>query len=79
MAHASSTSRWFWPDLRAVAEIQRMTVKQRKRCAVCQLFHARNDKETIATWRTNLNRILYVFNVSFIVLCAAIINHPSQD
>ena len=27
------------------------------------MFHAKNDKETIATWRSDLNRILHVFNV----------------
>ena len=27
------------------------------------MFHAKNDKETIATWRLDLNRILHVFNV----------------
>jgi len=27
------------------------------------MFHAKDDKETIATWRLDLNRILDVFNV----------------
>jgi len=27
------------------------------------MFHAKNDKETIATWRSDLNRIINVFNV----------------
>ena len=34
-----------------------------KRNAIARLFHAKNDKETIATWRLDLNRILHVFNV----------------
>ena len=31
---------------------------------VCQYFHARNDKEKIAGWRLELDRLLQVFNVS---------------
>ena len=27
------------------------------------MFHAKNDRETIATWRLDLSRILHVFNV----------------
>jgi len=34
-----------------------------ERNAVTRLFHGKNDKETIATWRSDLNRILHVFNV----------------
>ena len=32
-----------------------------------QLFHAKNNKETIASWKSNLNKILHVFNVRSIV------------
>jgi len=28
-----------------------------------RLFHAKNDKEVIAAWRLDLNRVLHVFNV----------------
>jgi hypothetical protein len=28
-----------------------------------RLVHAKNDKETIASWRLDLNRILHIFNV----------------
>ena len=51
------------PDRRAVAEIQKNTIKQGKRKGVSRMFHAKNDKETIATWRSDLNRILHIFNV----------------
>jgi len=30
---------------------------------VSRLFHAKDDKEAIAAWRLELNRILHVFNV----------------
>ena len=46
-----------------MAEIQKNVVKQSKRNPVSRLFHAKSDKETIATWRLELNRILHVFNV----------------
>ena len=46
-----------------MAEIQRKVIKQGKRNAVSRLIHARNDKETVAAWKLDLNRILHVFNV----------------
>ena len=38
-------------------------VEQGNRNAVSQAFHAKNDKDTIAAWRQDLNRILHIFNV----------------
>jgi len=52
-------------DCRTVAEIQRGIIKQGKRNTISRLFHA-NDKEAIATWRLDLNRVLHVFNVRFV-------------
>jgi hypothetical protein len=46
-----------------VAEIERDIAKLGKRNAVSRLFHSKNDKEKIAAWRLDLNRILHVFNV----------------
>ena len=48
---------------RAVAEIQKNIVERGQRNGLSRMFHAKNDKETIATWRLDLNRILHVFNV----------------
>jgi len=48
---------------RAVAEIQRSVIERGKRNVVSRHFHAKNDKETIAGWRQDLDRILRVFNV----------------
>ncbi|KAF9643809.1 hypothetical protein BDM02DRAFT_3122889, partial [Thelephora ganbajun] len=50
-----------------VASIQKKIVKQGKRNAFNQRFHAKKDKETIATWRVHLNRILNVFNTELII------------
>ena len=46
-----------------MAEIQRNIVNQGKRNVFSRHFHAKTDKETIAGWRLDLNRILHVFNV----------------
>jgi len=43
--------------------MERKTIKQGKRNVLSRFFHATNDKETIAGWRSDLNRILLVFNV----------------
>jgi len=78
--HASSASlTMLSADLRTVADIQRKVIKQGKRNAVTQLFHAKNDKEMIAAWRADLNRILLVFNVSSIVHRAAVIKYSLPD
>ena len=53
----------FRPDLRAVAEIQRKVMKQGKRNVISRHLHAKNDKEKIAGWKSDLNKILHVFNV----------------
>ena len=46
-----------------MGEIQGKVTKQSKRNAFSRLLHAKNDKETIAGWKSELNRILHVFNV----------------
>ena len=46
-----------------MAGIQKRIVKQGKRNAVSRAFYAKSDKDTIATWRRELDRILHVFNV----------------
>ena len=46
-------------------EILRNISKWGKRNLISRRFHAKDDKEAIATWRLDLNRILHVFNVRF--------------
>jgi hypothetical protein len=55
------------PDCRTVAEIQGKVIKQSKRNAFSRLLHAKNDKETIAGWKSELNRILHVFTVRSVI------------
>ena len=48
-------------------EMQGRIAKQGKRNVVSRHLHAKNDKERIAAWRLDLNRILHVFNVCPII------------
>jgi hypothetical protein len=50
-----------------VAEIQKKVIKRSGRNAVSRLLQAKNDKEKIAGWRVELNRILHVFNVRSVI------------
>ena len=51
-----------------MAEIQKNIIEWGRRNALSRMFHAKNDKGTIATWRVGLNTILHVFNVCGITL-----------
>jgi hypothetical protein len=51
-----------------LAEIQRKISKKDKRNAVSRLLHAKNDKEMIAAWKSDLNKILLVFNVCSVLV-----------
>ena len=63
-------------DRRTVAEVQRKVIKQGGRNAVSRFFHARDDKEMIAAWKYELNRILHVFNVCPVHSYLAVANCP---
>ena len=61
---------WLTDDVpypRTVAEIEKNVTKQSQRNPVSRLFHARIDKEKIAGWRGELNRILQIFNVRSVI------------
>ena len=61
--HISRTSAYDGPDRRTVAEIQRKVIKRSGRHSVSRFLHSRDDKDAIAAWKSDLNRILIVFNV----------------
>ena len=50
-------------DRRTVAEIERKIVEQGQRNVFSRFFHAKEDKEAMAAWKLDLNRILHIFNV----------------
>ena len=64
----SSPSTYRVLDRRTVAEIQNEIVKQGGRHRFTRFIHARNDKDTIADWKSDLNRILVIFNVRSVSL-----------
>jgi len=51
------------PNRRTVAGIQEKIIEKCGRSLLSRLTNAKNDKETLATWKLDLNRILHVFNV----------------
>ena len=48
---------------RTVTEMQTKIIKRSERHTVSRFLRARTDKDTIAGWKLDLNRILVVFNV----------------
>ena len=48
---------------RIVTEIQGNVAQWGKRNAISRRIHAKDDHKAIATWRSDLNKILHVFNV----------------
>jgi len=58
-----NTSAYRALDHRTVEEIQKNIIEKRERNRISRLLNAKNDKETIVTWKSNLNTFLHVFNV----------------
>jgi len=52
---------------RIVEGIQKKIAEKCRRNLPSRLLNAKNDKETIATWKLDLNRILHIFNVCPVV------------
>ena len=42
-------------------------VEKGGRNQLSRIVHAKNDKDALVAWRLDLNRILHVFNVSFVI------------
>ena len=53
--------------IRTTGEIQRHIIKWSKRNAISRRYHAKDDKEAIVSWRSDLDGILHVFNVCFVM------------
>ena len=54
-------------DRRTVAEIQEKVIEKAGRNLLSRLVYAKDDKDAIASWRLDLNRILHIFNVRSVV------------
>ena len=55
-----------------MADIQKKLAKWDKRNMIFRRFHAKDDRETIATWRLDLDKILQVLRVRSVARMAAI-------
>jgi hypothetical protein len=63
MGHISSTAAYCTLNRRTIVEIQRRIIEKGQRNLFSRLAHAKDDKENLASWRLDLNKILHVFNV----------------
>jgi len=72
----SGPSTYYCFNRRTVAEIQKRVIKRSKRNVVSRLFHAKNDKEAIAGWKSELNKILVIFNVCSVPSCLVTTDCP---
>ena len=52
---------------RTVAGIQGKIIEKSGRNLLSRLANAKNDKETLTTWKVDLNRILHVFSVRSVI------------
>jgi len=68
-----STAAWI------VTDIQEKLAKWVKRNAVSRRFHAKKDKERIAAWRMDLDKILEVFNVRSIAWVMIVADFPPPE
>ena len=62
-------------DCRTVAEIQEKVLKRSERHGVSRFLHSRDDKDVITGWKSDLNRILHVFNVCSVYLRFAVADY----
>ncbi|KAF9645616.1 hypothetical protein BDM02DRAFT_3189570 [Thelephora ganbajun] len=62
-----------------VAEIKGGVIEQSKRNAASPLRPAKNDKKAIAVWKSDLNRILHVFNTELAVNAHVIVAGIRHD
>ncbi|KAF9642815.1 hypothetical protein BDM02DRAFT_3192638, partial [Thelephora ganbajun] len=62
-----------------VAEIRRKVVKQSGRNVASLLLRARNDKKMITAWKSDLNKILHVFNTELAVNAHVVVANIRED
>ena len=53
-------------SIRTMDEIQRHIIKRGKRNVISRRYRAKDDREAITAWRSDLNEVLHVFNVCFV-------------
>ena len=79
MAHRVSNAATYRAlDGRTVARIQEKIIEKGRRNLLARFAHAKNDKETMVTWKLDLNRILHVFNVRSVAAAWLLLIDHSQ-
>ena len=61
-----------------MAAIQKKIVKQGKQNSISRFFHTKSDKDAIAAWGQDLDRILLIFNVRPVIPIGQALNLPSR-
>ena len=77
MVKVSRSPAYNSPNPRTVAKIQEKVTKRSERHKVSRFVHSRNDKDVIAAWKSDLNRLLHVFNVCSMCLRLVTTDFPS--
>ena len=62
-----------------MADIQEKLVKWDKRNTISRHFRAKDDKKTIATWKLDLDKVLQVFNVRYVLAVKTSANFPALE
>jgi len=61
-----------------VADIQRRVDEKNDRNVFSRVLHAQSDKDTIAAWKDDLNRLLQIFNVRSVGSASPTLTAPFQ-
>ena len=75
LMHTPRSSAYHDMDHRTVADVQGKVLEQSGRGGVSRFLHSRDDEDAIARWKSDLNRILHVFNVRLPCSYIAITNN----
>lgn len=67
--HVSCTIAYHSLDRRTVAEIQGEVLKQSGRSKLSRFLCSGDDKDAVAVWKLDLNRLLHFFDVCPACLC----------
>ena len=63
---------------RTVEGIRKNVTQKCERSMLSRFVNAKNDKETIATWKSDLNTLLHVFNVCPVIAARILLTVHSQ-
>ena len=61
-----------------MADIQRRVDEKNDRNVFSRVLHAQSDKDTIAAWKEDLNRLLHIFNVRSVGSVSPLLTTPFQ-